>query len=150
MPLIAIEPYELQQEDTDITQADTTASVWGPLFSYRAPKGRSLILRPGDFFSAAMYDTAGGFTECSDTDRFRLVKKDQTGEEIVPITGDILYASIKGSFQDIDKMFRLPITREIEIAEQEYLVLEAYSVGLGADKDESSFSLVCRSKRTGG
>lgn len=149
MPLIAIEPYELQQEDTDITQADTTASVWGPLFSYRAPKGRSLILRPGDAFSGAMYDTAGGFTECSDTDRFRLVKKDQTGEEIVPITGDILYTTIK-DFQDKDKMFRLPISREIEIAEQEYLDLEAYSVGLGADKDESSFSLVCRSKRTGG
>lgn len=148
MPLIAIEPYELQQEDTDITQADTTASVWGPLFSYRAPKGRSLILRPGDPFSVYMVDT--GTTECSDTDLLRLVKKNQTGEEIVPITGDILYASVKGSFQDVDKMFRLPLTREIEIAEQEYLVFECYSVGLGGDKDLSYFSLVSRSKRTGG
>lgn len=147
MPLIAVEPYDLQQEDTDITQADTTASVWGPLFSYRAPKGRSLILRPGDAFSVYMVDT--GTSECSDTDLLGLVKKDQTGEETVPITGDILYASVK-DFQDKDKMFRLPISREIEIAEQEYLDLEAYSVGAGADKDLSYFDLVSRSRRTGG
>ena len=147
MPLIAIEPYDLNQEDTDITQADTTASVWGPLFSYRAPKGRSLILRPGDAFSAYVTDTAT--VECSATDLFRLVKKDQEGSEIVPITGDILYASIK-EFQDEDKMFRLPITRELEIGEQEYLVLEAYSVGAGADKDLSYFDLVVHSKRIGG
>lgn len=147
MPLIGTEPYELQQEDTDITQADTTASVFGPLFSYRAPKGRSLILRPGDAFSGYMVDTATA--ECSDTDRFRLIKKDQEGGEVMPITSDILYASFK-EFQDEAKMFRLPITREVEIGEQEYLVLEAYSVGAGADKDLSYFSLVCRSKRIGG
>lgn len=147
MPLLAIEPYELQQEDTDITQADTTASVWGPLFAFRAPKGRSLILRPNDAFS--LYATDTGTVECSDTDRFRLIKKDQEGSEIVPLTGDILYASTK-DFQDIDKIFRLPITHEIEIGEQEYLVLEAYSVGAGADKDLSYFSLVIHSKRIGG
>ena len=147
MPLLAIEPYEVQQEDTDVTQADTTASVWGPLFSYRAPKGRALILRPGDAFGGYFEDTNAA--ECSATDRFRLIKKDQDGGEIVPITGDILYASLT-AFQDIDKMFKLRITREIEIGEQEYLVLEAYSVGAGADKDLSYFSLVCRSKRIGG
>ena len=147
MPLIAIEPYELQQEDTDITQSDTTADIWDDLFVYRAPKGRSLILRPGDPFSVKMYDT--GTVECSDYDRVKLMKRDQTSEEEVPITGEVLYATLK-DFQDKDKMFRLTINREIEIAEQEYLVFMCYFGDTGGDKDLTYFSLVCRSKRTGG
>ena len=137
------EPYDLNQEDVDITQADTVANVWGDLFLFRAPIGRSLVLRPGDPFGAYLKDTAGA--EALDTVRVKLEHRDATGAEKQPVTTEILYASIK-EFQDEDLLFRLPITREIEVAEQEYLSLMAYS-GVAISKDTSYFDLTTRSKR---
>ena len=139
----SIEPFEVNQEDSDVTQADTSASVWGDLFDYKVPKGRALILRPGDQYSLYLVDT--GTSEVADTARIKLVRRDSTGGEERPIIPETLYASVK-EFQDRDSMYTLALTRAVELLQDEHLVLMCYD-DTGGDKDLSYFSLVCRTRR---
>lgn len=141
--LPTVEPFEVTQEDSAVTQADTSASVWGDLFDYKVPKGRSVILRPGDQFSLYLVDT--DTSEVADTARIKLVRRDSTGGEERPIIPETLYASVK-EFQDKDSMYTLAITRAVEVLQDEHIVLMCYD-DVGGDKDLSYFSLVCRTRR---
>lgn len=139
-----VEPYEINQEDGDITQADTTASVWSDLFDLKVPKGRSFILRPTDAFGAYLEDT--GTTECLDTVRVKLVRRDTTNGEEKPLISETLYASIK-ELTDVDKLAYLELSGEVEVRQDEHIVLMGYCT-VGIDKDTSYISLPCHTKRS--
>ncbi len=137
-----IEPKEINQQDVDVTQSDTTAAVMSDLFVYRVPRGRTLILREGDPFSVYLATHAGA--ENLATSKVRLEARDSANSgEARPITGDVLYASLK-EFQDVKLMYTLP--KSIVINEREYLALMVNSASL-SDMDESWFSLVAREQR---
>ena len=137
-----VEPKEINQEDSDITQSDTTAATLTDLFVYRVPRGRTLILREGDPFSMPLKTTGGA--ACADTTKVRLEARDSANQgEKRPITGDILYASIK-EFQDVKLMYTLP--KGMVLNEKEYLAVMVND-SVGADKDDSWFSLVAREQR---
>lgn len=144
-----IEPFVITQEDSDVTQADTTAGVMGDLFSYRVPKGKSIILRPSDVLCLDLDNTAAAVA--ANTCVVKLEKRDQTGAEKTPIIDKLQYASFAasgvGEFQDEDKLIHLDINNEIEVGEQEYLVLMGNNPTTGLDKDTSFMSLRTHSKR---
>jgi len=147
MPLI--EPFVITQEDSDVTQADTTAGVMGDLFSYRVPKGKSLLLRPGDVLALDLDNTSAAVA--ANTCQVKLEKRDQTGQEKTPLLGPLQYASFSasgvGEFKDEDKLIHLEIGSQIEVGEQEYLVLMGNNPTTGLDKDTSFMSLRTHSKR---
>uniref|UniRef100_A0A6M3KUB2 Uncharacterized protein n=1 Tax=viral metagenome TaxID=1070528 RepID=A0A6M3KUB2_9ZZZZ len=147
MPLI--EPFALTQEDSDVTQADTSAGVMGDLFSYRVAKGKSILLRPSDVLALDLDNTSAAVA--ANTCKVKLEKRDITGQEKTPLLGPLQYASFAasgvGEFQDEDKLVHLEIGKEIEVGEQEYIVLMGDNPTTGLDKDTSFMELRTHSKR---
>ena len=139
-----VEPYEINQEDGDITQADTAANVWGDLFDLKVPKGRTMILRPSDPFGLYLVDT--GTAQVGDTARVKLVRRDTTNGEEKPLISETLYASLK-EFTDVDKLAYLELAQEVEVEQDEHIVLMCYD-DVGGDKDLTYFSLPCHTKRS--
>ena len=144
-----IEPFVITQEDSDVTQADTTAAVMGDLFSYRVPKGKSILLRPSDVLALDLDNTSAAVA--ANACQVKLEKRDQTGQEKTPLLGPLQYASFAasgvGEFEDLDKLIHLEISGEIEVGEQEYIVIMGNNPTTGLDKDTSFFDLRTHSKR---
>lgn len=141
-----VEPYTITQEDSNVTQADTSAGAWGDLFSFRVPKGELFILRPEDIFRFYGKDTGGA--ELVNTDRIKIEIRDSMGAgESYPVLNPVLYGNLAGEFKDKDKLTHLEVSEEIEVSELEYIVVMAYEPDLGGDKDDSYFSLNTHRRR---
>ena len=144
-----IEPFVITQEDSDVTQADTSAGVMGDWFSYRVPLGQSIILRPSDVLCVDCDNTSAAV--CSNVGQIKLEIRDATGSDKKPVLGPMLYGSFAasgvGEFKDDDLMNHLQISGEIEVKEREYIVLMVDNPTTGADKDTSFFSLRTHRKR---
>lgn len=146
---MVIEPFTITQEDSNVTQTDTTAESLQDLFVYRVPIGHSILLRPEDVLSMDLDET--DTTVCQDTAEVKLEVRDATGAEKKPVLGPLLYsnfaASGVGEWRDEDKFVHLDINREIEVAEREYIVLMVKNPSPYVDKDTSAFDLRTHRKR---
>ena len=144
-----IEPFVITQEDTDVTQTDTTAEALQDLFVYRVPIGITIILRPEDVLCAGLVET--DTTVVQNTAQVKIEVRDATGEEKKPILGPMSYANFSasgvGEFKDEDKFVKLDITREMKVYENEYIALQVKNPSPYVDKDTSSFSLRCHRER---
>ena len=144
-----IEPFVITQEDTDVTQTDTTAEALQDLFVYRVPIGMSIILRPGDVLCADLDET--DTTVAQNTAQVKVEVRDATGEEKKPILGPMSYANFSasgvGEFKDEDKFVKLDITKEMKVYEREYIALQVKNPSPYVDKDTSFFSLRCHRER---
>lgn len=139
MPKIVEEAFDLNQEDTNVTQADTTSGEWGDLFLYQVPTGHSHVLKKEHTFSAYLKDTNG--TELTAPQLVRLEVRDSTQMDRKTIYGPTIYATVK-EFQDRDKMATLNVPGEIYVREKMYIAIVVKSSGTyGADKDTSYFDL---------
>lgn len=142
-----IEPFVITQEDTDVTQTDTTANSLQDLFVYRVPIGHTIILRPGDVLCCNLVET--DTTVCQNTAEVKLEARDASNEEKKPILGPMQYASFSasgvGEFKDEDKF--ITIDKEMKVYEREYIALQVKNPSPFADKDTSYFSLRCHRER---
>jgi len=134
-----IEPFVITQEDSDITQADTTADELQDLFKYRVPKGMKIHLRPGDVL--AFYGRETDDTAMQANALVKLELRDATAEEKAPLVNSAQYANFNGEFQDEDKLVKLEIANERIVGEQEYISLMVKNPSPYADKDLSYFEL---------
>jgi len=144
-----IEPYVITQEDSDVTQTDTTADSLQDLFVYRVPIGHTIILRPEDVLCCDLDETDA--TVCQNTAQVKVEVRDASNEEKKPVLGPMQYANFAasgvGEFRDEDKFIKLDIHREIKVYEQEYIALQVKNPSPYVDKDTSFFSLRCHRER---
>lgn len=144
-----IEPFAITQEDTDVTQTDTTAEALQDLFVYRVPIGITIILRPEDVLCADLDET--DTTVCQNTAQVKVEVRDASGLDKKPILGPLQYASFSaagvGEFRDEDKFVRLDIASEVKVYEKEYIALMVKNPTPFVDKDTSFFSLRCHRER---
>jgi len=138
-----IEVYTINQEDTDITQSDTTAESLQDLFVYRVPKGSTIILRPGDELCFDCDETDASV--CQNTAQVKVERRDAANVEKTPLLGPLQYANFSasgvGEFRDRDKIVTLEISQEIRVEEQEYIAIMVKNPTPYADKDTSFFEL---------
>ena len=143
-----IEPFVITQEDSDVTQSDTTAASMTDLFKYRVPKGWSILLRPTDVIAMDLDETDG--TVAQNTDEVKLEIRDSTETEKKTVLGPILYsrfaASGVGEWRDEDKLVKLGIGTEVEVNQREYIVLMTNGTAI-TDKDLSAFDLRVHRRR---
>jgi len=142
MAKIIEEAFDLTQESSDVTQADTTAAEWGDLFLYQCPTGTSLVLKPTDTISMYIKETDG--TAMADNMQVKIEVRDSTQSDKKTPYGPALYKTVQ-EFQDQRKMARLQISPTdgvIHIREKMYIAIMVKSgASYGADKDTSYFDL---------
>lgn len=138
-----IEPFVVTQEDSDVTQSDTTADALQDLFVYRVPIGMRLVLRPTDVFCIHVRETDN--TVGQNTALVKVELRDSANVEKKPVLGPLQYANFSasgvGEFQDKAKFVVLDIQHEIIVEEQEYVAVMVKNPDPFADKDLSYFSL---------
>ena len=144
-----IEPFVITQEDSDVTQTDTTADSLQDLFVYRVPIGHTIILRPDDVLCCDLDET--DTTVAQNICQVKLEVRDASNEEKKPVLGPLQYASFAasgvGEFKDEDKSIHLDIHREMKVYEREYIALMVKNASPYVDKDTSFFSLRCHRER---
>jgi len=140
-----IEPFTITQEDSDVTQTDTTADALQDLFVYRVPIGTTIILRPDDVLCSYMVETDASAAQS--TGQVKLEHRDDAGEGKTPLLGPMQYASFVGEFKDEDKLQHLDITEEKRVYAQEYIALQSKNPSPYTDKDLSYFELRCHRER---
>lgn len=138
-----IEPFVINQEDSDITQTATTAESLQDLFVYRVPIGMRLLLRPTDVF--CMHVDQVGSAVGDNTSLIKVEHRDSANVEKKPILGPVQYANFSasglGEFQDEDKLVHLDIQAPITVEEQEYIAVMVKQADPFADQNLSYFSL---------
>ena len=144
-----IEPYGINQEDTtNITQTDTTASSSTDLFVYRVPKGVTILLDPSDVLKLDLDED--DTTVAQNTDEIKMEIRDSANQGKETILGPILYgnfaASGVGEWTDEDKLVHLAISKPIRVQSQEYIALMVKATGI-IDKDTSAMSLLTHRER---
>jgi len=144
-----IEPWTINQEDSDITQTDTVAATSGDLFVYRVPKGITILLDPSNVLKLDLDED--DTTVCQNTDEVKLEIRDSAGLGKRTILGPVLYGSFAasgvGELQDVDKLVHLDISGPMRVEHQEYIALMVKATGI-CDKDTSIMSLVTHRERS--
>ena len=127
------EPFDLTSADTVAippqNRADGVPNVWSDIWMYQVPLGHWLLLRPEHHLSVHLRDTTGA--EVADgTCQVKLVMRDQSKQEEVPILSPVLYVDVK-EFRDANKKATLALTESRKIPELFFLVLCAkYSAAI--------------------
>jgi len=139
MPRVIEEAFDLTQESSDVTQADTTVNEWGDLFLYQVPTGTSHVLKPEHTFSAYLKDTNG--TELTANQQVKVEVRDSTQSDSKTFFGPTIYQTVK-EFQDRQKKAKLQVSAPVYLREKMYIVIMVKNTdSYGADKDDSYFDL---------
>ena len=139
------EPFVINQEDPNVTQADGAAEALQDLFLYRVPLGITILLRPEDVF--CLYAEETDTTALQTTAEVKLEVRDATQSQKIPVLGPALYASFLGEFKDQDKFNHLDIAGPVEVKEKEYIAVMVKNPTPYADKDTGYFSLRTHRRR---
>ena len=134
------EAFDLTQEDTNVTQADTTSGEWGALYLYEVPVGTSHVLKREHTISMYLKDTNG--TVLTDNQLVRVEVRDQGQGDKKTIYGPAIYKTVQ-DFSDQRKMARLNLSENIYLKEGMYIAfMVKNSDSYGADKDYSYMNLI--------
>lgn len=123
------EPYTITRGDSDVTETDsgqTSASVYGTIWSYHVPTGLGLIILPGHTFACYLYDTENA--EAPNTNLIKIVLLDSSKQDEKAIAGPFMYAVCK-TFDDRDKMFRLNVASPVKVYEKQYIEIKVTGDG---------------------
>ena len=137
MAKVLEEAFDLQQESPDVTQANTTANLWGDLFLYQVPTGVAHVLKPEHTFGAYLKDT-NGVVEV-DTTQVKIEVRDSTQQERKTIFGPAIYKTVQ-EFQDKDLIAHLNVRETIYMREKMYIAIMV-KAAVACSKDTSYFNL---------
>jgi len=140
-----IEPFVITQEDSDVTQTDTTAESLQDLFVYRVPIGITIILEPASVLCSFMQET--DTTAAQATGQVKIEVRDATNTEKRPVLGPVQYATLNGEFQDEDKLVHLDIQAPMKVYEREYIAIQSKNATPYTDKDTSYAEIRCFRER---
>jgi len=113
------EPFDLTDQDSNITKSNATDSAWSDMYKYQVPVGIGHTIQPGHFISAYL-DKAG--TETSATALVKIEVRDSAEQDKRTVFGPAVYAKIK-EFQDRNKIARLNVAEPVPVLERQWIVL---------------------------
>uniref|UniRef100_A0A6H2A4P9 Uncharacterized protein n=1 Tax=viral metagenome TaxID=1070528 RepID=A0A6H2A4P9_9ZZZZ len=119
-------------------RADGVANKWSDIWKYQVPTGQAHVLKPEHRFAAYVRDTSPAEVG-NGTCRIKIVIRDQSESDEKAIYGPALYVASK-EFQDVDKMARLALQRDLAVEEKFYIALVINDDAI-VDQDTSYFKL---------
>ncbi len=114
------EPFDLTDQDSNITKANATASSWSDLYKYQVPVGIGHVLQAGHTFSVYLKDTSA--TENASTDLIKIEVRDSSEQDKRTVYGPAIYLKCK-EFQDRDKMARLNVAAPVPVLERQWIAV---------------------------
>jgi len=131
-------PFNLTQNDGNITAADGTASTFSDIWKYRVPNGTGIVLQAGDQLSVYLY--ASGESGVSNT-YVRLEVRDPAEEAVRLVFGPALYNRVR-EFTNRNTIARLGVPEPVKVFERQWIVLVAYDTGGTITNADSYFNLL--------
>lgn len=146
--MVVIEPFTINQKDSNITKSDTTAGSSTDLLKFKVPKGISILLRPEDVVAMDLDETDASIAQ--PTDEVIIEVRDTAEQGKRTILGPKIYSAFSasgvGEWNDTDKLQTLEITNELEVKSQEFIVLKVKGTA-AIDGDTSAWSLRTHRRR---
>ena len=130
-------PFHLHQGNSNLTRSDGTASTWVDIWKYQVPRGTTLMIAPGDTFSAYLEDASAEVG--NHTAKIEVVVRDPAERENTLVLGPVHYLSVK-EFQDDDLIYRIGLLSHIEVPPRYWVVVRVYDDG-AIDESDSQFNL---------
>ena len=130
------EPFQLTDNDANVTEADGTASTWSDIWDYEVPIGEAIRLTSEHTFSAYLENASAEVsnTTCS----VRIEVRDPSGQDVVRIFGPALYIKVK-EFSERPLLAHLGVA-ELTVRERQHIVVQANDDG-AIDASDSYFQL---------
>jgi hypothetical protein len=135
---IVREPFDLTDQDPNITKANAAAAVWSDVYKYQAPVGVGLILQADHMFSIYLADTLG--VESAKFDLVKIEVRDSSEQDKRTVYGPAYYLKAK-EFQDRNKIARLNVSAPVPVLERQWIVVMVKGTTIPSTKN-SHFSLL--------
>jgi hypothetical protein len=121
------EPYRLTSSDAVISSANgAAASLWYDVWTYQAPNGVALILKPTDTFSAYLDYGTGSSEDSITATRIKIEKRDPSKSDVQLIFGPTLYKECR-EFSDINTIAHIQLPDStLVLNEREFLIISVY------------------------
>jgi hypothetical protein len=114
------EPFDLTNQDANITQANATAAAWSDLFKYQVPVGVGHVLQAGHTFSLYLMNTSS--TANAATDLVKIEVRDSSEQDKRTVYGPAIYGRV-GEFADRNKIARLNVSAPVPVLERQWIVV---------------------------
>jgi hypothetical protein len=114
------EPFDLTDQDSNITKANATAAVWSDLYKYQVPVGCGHVLQAGHTFSIYLMNTSS--TANAGTDLVKIERRDSAEQDHETIYGPAIYGRC-GEFSDRNKLARLNVSAPVKVLERQWIVV---------------------------
>ncbi len=113
------EPFDLTEQDSNITKANGTDAAWSDMYKFQVPVGIGHTIQPGH--SISMYlDKAG--TESAATSLVKIEVRDSSEQDKRAVYGPAIYQRVK-EFQDRNKLARLNVSAPVPVLERQWIVV---------------------------
>ena len=132
------EAFHLNQNNSNITEADGTANKWSDIWDYQVPTGIAHVLSPEHTFGIYLEDDSPAVVG-DGTCQVRIEIRDVTENDKKVIFGAIQYVRVK-EFQDSRKKAKLNLADDLEVKERSHIVIMAKDDGT-IDASDSYFDL---------
>ena len=131
------EKWALTNSDSNITEADGTASTWSDIWKYQVPTGVGHVLMPEHTISAYLEDASAevGDGSC----RISIEVRDTSEQDSKTVFGPALYVTLK-EFQDVAKVAKLNIAHPVQVTERMWIVFRVNDDG-AIDASDSYFEI---------
>lgn len=130
-------PFLIAQSTTGVTEADGTANIRSPVFTYKVPKGETVVLLPGDTLECYLEDASA---QIGNEATIELEVHDAAGQDRYTVAGPTQYTTVKETAQH-SLRFKLGIGGRVEVPPRGKLVLFVTDNG-AIDASDSRFRLM--------
>ena len=138
MPKVLEEPYNLNDDDGNITEADGTASTWSDIWKWQCPQGVSLLMQSKDTISAYIEDASA---EIAAPDaQVKVEIRDPSEQDKRPIYGPAMYLR-SAEFSDSETKAHLNIPAGGLVVKPRDWVVVVVNDGGTIDASDSYFNL---------
>jgi hypothetical protein len=114
------EPFDLTDQDANITKANATAATWSDLYKYQVPVGVGHVLQAGHTFSIYLMNTSS--TVNAATDLVKIEVRDSSEQDKRTVYGPAIYQRVQ-EFQDRNKIARLNVSAPVPVLERQWIVV---------------------------
>jgi len=114
------EPFDLTDQDSNITKANATAATWSDVYKYQVPVGVGHVLQAGHTFSIYLMNTSS--TVNAATDLVKIEVRDSAEQDKRTVYGPAIYQRVQ-EFQDRNKIARLNVSAPVPVLERQWIVV---------------------------
>lgn len=130
--------FRVTDDDPNITEDSTFGTTWRDTWKFRCPQHLRILLKPGDLFSAKLYDSADVEYVAPDA-LVKIEVRDPSETKAIIVYGPDNYTR-SGDFQDIKKRRKLQIEEPILVKPRDWIVVATKdSTGMDTASVANSF-----------